>query len=131
MPQILKNRCNITLTWLLDFGNTSLEQNLRLKTLVYLLFIPAFFYLLLVCPIANFWLLSRKQSHSPNVNYCIWAIIFSSRAGLEGAGFLHLTECTVNFDHNATTPQIVENALPRVKPSFSKMWKCCQFLKQV
>ena len=40
MPQILKKRCNFTLRWLLDMGNTSLEQK-RLKTLNYLLFIPA------------------------------------------------------------------------------------------
>ena len=70
----LKNRCNFTIRWLLDLGNTSLEQTLRLKTLGYLLFIPAiffFFYVLSGCPMANFWLLLSKQSYSPNVNHCI------------------------------------------------------------
>ena len=43
MHQILKKRYNFTLRWLLDLGNTSLEQNLRLKTLDDMLFIPAFF----------------------------------------------------------------------------------------
>ena len=43
MPQIQKNRCNFILRWLIDLGNTSLEQNLRLKTLGYLRFIPASF----------------------------------------------------------------------------------------
>ena len=43
MPQILKKRCNFNLRWFLDLGNTSLGQNLRLKTLDYLLFIPATF----------------------------------------------------------------------------------------
>ena len=30
----------------------------------------------------------------------------------------------MNFDHNSITPQIAENTLPRLKPSFSKLWKC-------
>ena len=64
MPQILKKRCNFTLRLLLDLGNTSLEQNLRLETLDCLLFIPAIFYLLFGCSMVNFWLLLRKQSHS-------------------------------------------------------------------
>ena len=43
IPQVLKERYNFTLRWLLDTGNAYLEQNLRLKTLDYLLFIPAIF----------------------------------------------------------------------------------------
>ena len=43
---------NFTLRWLLDLGNTSLEQNLRLKTWSYLLFIPAIF---LICCLAVPW----------------------------------------------------------------------------
>ena len=35
---------NFTLRWLVDLSNTSLEQNLRLKTLGYLLFIPAIYF---------------------------------------------------------------------------------------
>ena len=114
-------------------GNTFLEQNLRLKTLGYLLFIPAiyFFYLLFGCPMTNFWLLLSKHSHSPNVNHCIWAISFWPKAGLEEVGSVRLTECPVSFDHNAITYHIAENALPRLKPSFSKMWKCPQYPKQV
>ena len=91
----------------------------------------SFFYLLFGCPMTNFWLLSSKQSHSPNVNHCIWAISFWPKAGLRGVGSLHLTECPVSFDHNAITPEIAENSLPRLKPSFSKMWKCPQYPKQV
>ena len=125
--------CNFTLRWLLDLGNTFLEQNLRLKTLGYLLFIPAiyFFYLLFGCPMTNFWLLLSKHSHSPNVNHCIWAISFWPKAGLGEVGSVRLTECPVSFDHNAITYHIAENALPRLKPSFSKMWKCPQYPKQV
>ena len=44
-PEILRNRCNFTLRWLLDLGSTSLDQNLRLKALGYLLFIPAIFFI--------------------------------------------------------------------------------------
>ena len=103
MPQILKSRCNFTLRWLPDLGNTYLEQNLRLKTLDYLLFNPAVlflflsFYLLFGCPMVNFWLLPSKQSHSPNVNHCIWVFSFWPRVGLGGAGSLHLTECPVQW----------------------------------
>ena len=82
-----------------------------------------FFYLLLGCFMANFWLLSSKQSHSPNVNHYIWAISFWPKAGLRGVGSLHLTECLVSFDHNPITPETAENTLPGLKPSFSKMWK--------
>ena len=78
-PKYLK-RCNFTLRWLLDLENTSLEQNLRLKTLDYFLFIPAIFYLLFGCSMTNFWLLLRK----PGVNHCIWAINFSSKGDSEG-----------------------------------------------
>ena len=132
MPQILRNRCNFTLRWLLDLGNISLEQNLRLKTLGYLLFIPAnFLYLLFRCPMTNFWLLPSKQSQSPNNNHSIYAIKFWSTDVLRGVGSLHLTECLVSFGHNAITPQIAENTLPRLKLSFSKMWKCPQYPKQV
>ena len=55
-----KIRCNFNLRGLLDLGSTSLEQNLKLKTLSYLLFIPIF-YLLFGCPVANFWLLSGNS----------------------------------------------------------------------
>ena len=84
MPQILKKRGKFTLRLLLDMGNTSLEENLRLKTLDYLLFIPAIFLcLLLGHSMANFWLLVRKQSYSPD-DHCIWAINFCSKGDLEG-----------------------------------------------
>ena len=86
-----------------------------------------FFYLLFDCPMTNFWLLSSKQYHSPNVNHCIWAISFWSRAEMGGVGSVHLTECPVSFDHKAITPQIAGNTLASHKPSFSKMWKCPQY----
>ena len=66
-------------------GNTSLEQNLRLKTLDYLQFTPAIFLnLLFGCFMANFWLLLRNQSHSPDFNLCIWAINFWSKGDSKG-----------------------------------------------
>ena len=128
MPQILKNRCNFTLRWLLDLGNTSLEQNIRLKTLGYLLFVPATFFLSaawllhgqLLAVIEQIVSLTHSLNHPVLVNHCIWTISFWPRAGLGGVGSLHLTECPVNFDHNAITLQIAENTLRRLKPSFSK-----------
>ena len=45
-----------------------------------------YFDLLFTCPMTNFWLLLRKQSHSPDVNHCIWAINFWSKGNSEGLG---------------------------------------------
>ena len=91
---------------------------------LFALYSTYFFYLLFDCPMANFWLLSNKQSHSLNVNHCIWAISFRSGAEMGGVRSLHLTEWPVSFDCKAITPQIAEDTLPRLKPSFSKMWEC-------
>ena len=91
----------------------------------------ALYYLLFGCHMANFWLLLRKQCYSPNVNHCTWAIGSWPSAVLGGVGSLHLTECPVSFNHNAITAQIAENTLPRLKPSFSKMWNYTKYPKQV
>ena len=126
--QILKKRCNFTLRWLLDLENTSLEQNLRLKTLDYLLFIPAIFYLLFDCSMANFWLLLRKQSHSPEVTHLAFGL---STFGPK----VTRRDCvsTPNLVsrglwsqwHNPLThsPQTAENTLPIPAPNFYKIWK--------
>ena len=90
---------------------------------------PCYFFICcLVAPWSNFWLLLRKESQPPNANHCNQAISFWARAEWEG---LNITECPVGFDHNAIIPQIVQNTLPRLKPSFSKMWKCPQYSKQL
>ena len=119
MSQILRKRCNFALRWLAVLENTSLEQNLRLKTLGYLLFIPAIFYLLLVCPMANFWLLLRKQSQSSDVSHCFWVINFWSKGDSDGL----VTECPVEFDHNgithlATHPKLQKIFSPDLHPDF-------------
>ena len=77
IAHIMKKRCNFTLRWLLNLRNTSLEQNIRLKTLGYLLFIPAIFFI--CCFPSPCRLLSRKQSSLPDVNHCIWTINFWSK----------------------------------------------------
>ena len=114
MSQVLKNRCNFAVRCLLVLGNTSVEQNLRLKTLVYLLFIPGIFFLLFGCPVTNFWLLSSKQSHSLNI------ITFWTRAGMGGVGSLHLSERSVGFDHNAITPTLQKVLCIELNPVFLK-----------
>ena len=77
IPKLFKcSKSNFTLKWLQYSGNTSFEKNLRLKSFGCLLFITATFCMLFHCLIANFWLLSGKQSHSLNINYCNWAINF-------------------------------------------------------
>ena len=98
---------------------------------LFALYLQLFFYQLFDCTMGNLWLLLSKQSHSINVNHCMWAISFWPGAGLGGVRSLHLTECLVSFDHNVITPQMAKNALSRLKPCFSKMQKCPQYPKQV
>ena len=123
-------------------GQYLIDANLTLKALIYLLFIPDIFYLLFGCPMDNFWLLSKKQSHSTDVNHCVWAIKFWPKGQQEPhkkVAFLCLVRClvgfepgTFQFDHNALThlaPLYSENTLPRSAPQFS-IWKCPQYLKK-
>ena len=100
-----------------------LEQYLRLKTLGYLLFIPAnFFYLLFGCPMANFRLLLNIQYHSPNVNHCIWAISFWPRAGIGGVGSLHHWVPSELWSHCHNTPNSKLHKIlsPGLNPVFPK-----------
>ena len=128
MPQILKKRCNFTLRWLLDLGNTS-EQNLKLKTWVICYLSLLFFYLQFDCPMANFWLLLRKQSlmlitafglstFSPKVARRGWV----STSNWVPSGLWSQWHNPLNH-----SPQIAENTLPTLAPSFSEMWKCPQY----
>ena len=132
MPEIMKKRYYFTLRWLLDLGNTSLEQNLRLKTLDYLLFIPAIFF---NCCLAAPWL-TFGYYWGNSLTHLMLIIasglsIFGSKVAQRGwistpnwvpSGFWSQW-------HNPLThsPQIAENTLPRLVPSFSKMWKCLQY----
>ena len=134
MPQILKNRCNFTVRWLLDLGNTSLEQSLRSKTLGYLFLITAL-SLLFGCPMSNVWLLPRKQSHSLNANHCIWATYFGPK--VTGRGWISTPNwvpsglCSNCHNPISYTPQIAENTLSRLSHSFYKMWSCPKYPKQL
>ena len=126
--QILKKRCNFTLRWLLDLENTSLEQNLRLKTLDYLLFIPAIFYLLFDCSMDNFWLLLKKQSHSPEVTHLAFELsIFDPKVTQRDCVSTPnlVSRGLWSQWHNPLThsPQTAENTLPIPAPSFYKIWK--------
>ena len=56
----------------------------------------------------------------------ITAFQFLAQSWTGRVGSLHLNECPVSFDYNAITPQITENTLSRLKPSFSNMWKYSQ-----
>ena len=47
------------------------------------------FYLLFGCPMANFWLLLSKNSHSASLSYRICGISLWPSAGMEGVGSLH------------------------------------------
>ena len=96
-----KNRCNFTLRWLLDLGNTSLKQKLRQKTLGYLLFIRAIFF---ICCLA-----------AP------WPIFGYYRAN----SFTHPMLITA-FGPSVFGPELDWEGL-----GFSKMWKCPQYRKQV
>ena len=124
MLQILKKRYNFTLRWFLDLGNTSLEQNLKIKTLDYLLFISAIFYLLFGCSRANFQLLLRKQSHSLDVNHCIQAINFWPKGDFEGLGVL--IAFLVGFHHNDITHLPTHPKLQKIpSPDLNLVFRKC------
>ena len=136
MIQILKKRCKFTLRWLLDLGNTSLEQNLRLKALGYLLFIPAIFLsVFLTAPWLTFGYYWGNSLTHLMLIIAFGVPIFCPKETRRG------WVSTPNWVpsglwsqwHNPFThsPQIAENTLPRVAPSFSKMWKCPQYPKQL
>ena len=108
----------------------------KAENLDYLLFIPATFYLLFGCSMANCWLLLRKQSHSPDVTHLAFGLsIFGPKVTRRG------WVSTSNWVpsglwsqwHNplSLSPQIAENTLHRLASRFSKMWKCLQYPKQL
>ena len=69
------------------FGQHLLTEKSKAENIgLFALFSRYFFYLLFGYPIANFYLLSSKQSHSPNVNHCIWTISFSPELDWEEFG---------------------------------------------
>ena len=123
--QILKKRCNFTLRWLLDLRNTSLEQNLRLKTLDYLLFIPTFF----ICSLAAPWLtfayyrensLTHLMSLTLHLGYQ-----FLVQRWLGGFGSLLLIQCPLGFVHNDIThlpthPKLQKILSQDLHPIFTK-----------
>ena len=76
----------------------------------------------------NFWLLLRKQSHSPDVNLCNWAIKFWSKGDLEGVGSLLLIECPVGFDHNDLTHLPTHPKLQKIlSPDLHRLVKRLEF----
>ena len=113
--------------WKSDLSNTLLKQNLRLKTLGYLLFILLFSYLLFGCPMANFYW-GNTLTH-PMLITAFW--LFLVQSWLEGIEPLHLNECPVSFDHNAinhvaTHPKLQKIIFPGLHPVFTK---CPQYPK--
>ena len=74
-----------------------------------------FLYLLRGCAMANFSLLSRKQSHSLKVNHCIWAICFGVKVTKRGCVSTP-NWVRVGFDEDYITHlfKIAENTLPRL-----------------
>ena len=120
------------------------QHLLRAKSMVgnFGLFICPLFQLFVFCCcfffLSAFWLphhqllavieqtVSLTQCLSLHLGYQL-----SAQSWTGGGGCLHLTEWPVSFHRNAIIPQIAENTLPRLKPSFSKMWKCRKYPKQV
>ena len=123
MPPILKDRFNFTLRWLLDLGNTFLEQNLKLKTLGYLLFIASIFLSAVWLPNDQILTVIEEivlliQFYSLHLGY-----LFLAQRWLRGVGALHLIECLVGFDHNAST----HLATPTIRKKYF-LQTCTQFL---
>ena len=85
-----KKRCNFTLRWLLDLGNTSLEQNLRLKTLGCLLFIPVIFLIYcLAAPWSTFGCYQANSLIHPILITAFGLSVFSPELELESGLVLY------------------------------------------
>ena len=93
-------------------GSASLEQNLRLKTLGYLLFIPVIF--LIYCLAAPWQMFNccwgNSLSHLTSMVYQ-----FLAQSWLGGVGSLHLTECPV-----IATPKLQKILCSDLNPVFPK-----------
>ena len=91
-------------------------------------------YYLFVCSLTAPWLTFGyywESSPCPDVNYCIWAINFCPKVARRGwvstcnwvpSGLWSQWHNPLNH-----SPQIAENTLPTLEPSFSEMWKCPQY----
>ena len=115
MHQILKDRCNVTLRWLLDLGNTFSEQNLKLKKLGYLLFIPA---ISSICCLAAPWPISgfyrgNSLTH-PMLITAFGLLVFGPK--VIGRGYVATPNwvCPVGFDRNAITHLAIHPKLQRI-----------------
>ena len=125
---ILEKRCNFTLWWLLDLGNTSIEQNLRMKTC-------CFFISCLAAPWLTFGYYWGNSLTHLMLIIVFGLSIFIPKVTRRGWVF------TLNWVpsglwsiwHNPLThsSQFAENTLPRLAPSFSKMWKFPKYTKQL
>ena len=105
-------------------GKIFLEQNLKLKTLGYLLFIPAIFF---ICCLAAQWpTFDCYRGNSLTHPMLITAFgLFLAQRWLRGVGSLHLIECPIGFDHNAIThlvthPKLQKILSPNLHPVFTK-----------
>ena len=100
----------------------------------YLLFIPTVFYLLFGCPMANFWLLLRKQSHLADVNSAFGLSIapkVTQRNWVSAPNWVPSGLWSKWHNPLSKSPQIAEKTLPRLVPRFSKLWKYPQYPKQL
>ena len=124
MPQILKKRCKFTLRWLIDLGSTSLVQNVKLKTLGYLLFILLFFICCLTAPwliFGYYW--GSSITHLMLITAFVYQFLVHRWLGEVGS--LHLIECPVGFDHKdithlATHSKLQKILSPDLYPDFPK-----------
>ena len=133
MSQILKKRCNPKMVS--RHGKHLLTAKSKAENFGLLALYPCyFFYLLFGCSMVNFWLFLRKQSHSLDVNHRIWAINFWSKGDSEGLGLYSWVSSELWSQWNdplTHSPQIAKTTLPRLAPTFSKMWKSLQYRKQL
>ena len=133
--RILKNRCNFRLGSLLNLGNTFLEQIRKLKTSGYLLL----FLLFSICNLAAQWrTFDYYQENSfihPMLITAFELLIFGPKvtesSWISTLNWVPSRVWLQCLNQPSFSPQIAENTLLRLAFSFSKMWKCPQYLKQV
>ena len=121
MPQILKKRRSFTLRRFLDLGNTSLEQNLGLKTLDYLLFIPAIYFIYLVAPWLTFGYYWVNSLTHVMLIIAFALSIFGTKVTRKGwiSGFPGGFDCN-DIIHLPTHPKLQKKLSPDLHPIFPK-----------
>ena len=132
MSQVLKIKCNFTLRWLVDLASSFLEQSLSFE-----LFALYPWYFFVICWLAAPWLTCGYYQGNSLTHQMLITVFGLSIFGRKRTCRAWVS--TPNWVpsglwsqwHNplSHSPQIAENTLPGLVPSYFKMLNCLQYQK--